>query len=79
MALAEALAPHLFAAGDEDRERATRLRRELLDAVYLLGAIDDQAAYEDAHDSLANQIRAIDVPAIIGRTVLTRAMVRASD
>jgi putative glutathione S-transferase len=61
LAIAEALAPQLFAAGETERRRVASIRTRLVDAVYALGRIEEQGRYEDAHASLAAAVETLDV------------------
>lgn len=58
LAIAEALAPGLFGGGG--RARAEELREALIDPVYRLGRISDQADYEAAHGELAEIVASLD-------------------
>lgn len=59
MLLCRAIAPDLFSERGE-MQRAVSLRRSLLDSVYRLGSIADQADYEAAHAKLVATVQALD-------------------
>ena len=61
IAIARALTPGLFVAHGRDIDAEMEsLREGVLDAVYALGRIDDQATYEEAHARLEASLEVLD-------------------